>query len=141
MIRPNCDDTSFMAKPFITVDGIHKRFGGDFVNRTPGNGSNRIDNPKLNRAGFELCGVFFDQKLWSVVYWGSLESQFLDTISDSEKTKRLKRIFQAEPPLIILTKNFQHLPLLLRINRELGSNVPIIHSALSSVEITTTIAP
>lgn len=130
-----------MNKPFVTVNSIYKRFGGEFINHCQTNKDNKIYSPKLNRASFELNGIFFHQKLNSIIYWGNMESQFLFQLSEEKKIKHLEAIFQANPPLIILTKNFFHQDLLNKVNQKLNTQIPIINTNLSSVEITTTIAP
>ncbi len=68
---------------------------------------NNIEYVELNRAAFELSGIYMYNPIKSVVYFGSKENKFLSSLDTSLMRERLNGIFKLSPPLIILGKNFK----------------------------------
>ncbi len=68
---------------------------------------NEIEYIDLNRAGFELSGVYLYNPIKSIIYFGNKESQFLLSLDKQLLKERLEAIFKLSPPLIILGKNFK----------------------------------
>lgn len=70
--------------------------------------NNEINHIELNRAGFELSGIYLYNPIKSIIYFGTKETKFLDTLSPAVVKERLKELFKLSPPLIILGKNFKY---------------------------------
>lgn len=71
---------------------------------------NRLDNEirfsSISRVGLELAGTILYSKIWSIIYLGSKESKYLNSLSKKKMFEALERVLGTKPPLILLGKNF-----------------------------------
>lgn len=86
-----------------------------------------IKRPAINRLGFELTGLFFNEKFNNnIIGWGTAESKYLDSIGSKEAEKRIRKIFDYKPPLVICSigVNKKNKDLILKIANE--KDIPIV---------------
>ncbi|WP_031488816.1 HPr(Ser) kinase/phosphatase [Ureaplasma canigenitalium] len=91
----------------------------------------------ISRLGFELSGEILFTEIWSIVYFGSKESNYFDKFSVTIIQEKLNRIFKLNPPLIIYGKNFKHSDMLLKIGKKY--KIPIVKVDFSYYELNFTI--
>ncbi|WP_052663096.1 HPr(Ser) kinase/phosphatase [Mycoplasmoides pirum] len=101
------------------------------------NTTNLILKPGLNRLGFELSGIFLDQKIKNIVVFGNREYLYLNSLSVKERNYRLKEIFKLAPPMILLTKSFKETDFLIQNNKTY--QIPIIKSDMFSNDISSSV--
>lgn len=111
-----------MERSSIPVFSIYKRFGGKFINKTPENCQRLIQLSSLSRLGMELNGIFLEKDLLSVVIWGQMECQFLETMGKERQIEVLKSIILKNPPLFLLSSRFTEIQLLDSLNKEFNDN-------------------
>ncbi|GCE63234.1 HPr(Ser) kinase/phosphatase [Candidatus Mycoplasma haematohominis] len=127
-------------KGTVKVNSIYKRFKGNYLNRSTHNADRQITIPSFTRLGFELNGIFLNEKMLACVCWGAQESEFLNRFPQEQQIKIIKEILVRNPPLFILSKNFSHSEVLLELNQKFNENrSAIIHTDLSTTEIYTLI--
>lgn len=124
----------------VTVQSIYKRFGGDYLNKESQNLLRTIEIPSLTRLGMEINGIFLHKEIVNCVVWGINESKFLNLLDEKQQEKTLIEILKRNPPLFLLSHNFQHQELLLKINNQQNkNNAAIIKMPFSTTEITSLI--
>lgn len=94
----------------------------------------KIHNLQVSRTGLEFAGFVAKRKLQRIVLWGKQEFLYLLQFSNSEIEAKLEKIFQLNPPLIVLSRSFQPLPLLLQIAQKY--QISIISTQESSKNLT-----
>lgn len=83
-----------------------------------------ITVPGLYRAGLELAGQRIFDKLECLIIWSSIENNFLASLNAKTQEILLKKIIAAEPPAILLTKNFKLTDLIVKMAK--GSRVSVL---------------
>lgn len=96
-----------------------------------------IPSTGIIRVGFELAGEVLFKEIWSIVYFGSKESNYLNNFSNSIISKKLRTIFELNPPMILFGKNFKHTNIMLRVAKEF--KIPVVKVDYSFFELNFTI--
>lgn len=126
----------------IKVLSIYKRFKGNFLNQNEKNVQREIFLPSFTRLGMELNGIFLNEKILCIVCWGKQESTFLNKFKEEKQIEMLTKILEKNPAMFLLSKNFQHTDLLVKLNKEINDdNSAIIQVDYSTVEIYSLIGP
>lgn len=95
-----------MSKKVITVKELVDKFQLNVIaNKNVLN--NIIEYVSITRAGLELTGYFTYDTIKSIIYLGSKESGYLDSLDEKQRTKSIELIFKHYPPVILLGKNFK----------------------------------
>ncbi len=92
----------------------------------------------IDRVGLELTGQTIYKDLWSIVYFGSKEFNYLKSLDEKTKIERVRNIFSLDPPAVILGGSFLERKCVKKVARE--CNVPLIETNLSLCELEFTIA-
>lgn len=124
-------------KNYILSSEIINKFNLDVIvnkNSKP----NKIKHISIIRAGLELAGIFIYSRIWSIIYLGAKENEYLTQISKQEVIEKLHKLFQAKPPLIILGKNFFFIEEFKSVGKEYN-DVPIVWIDANYNYITNTI--
>ncbi|AFO52440.1 HPr kinase/phosphorylase [Candidatus Mycoplasma haematolamae str. Purdue] len=129
-----------MDRTSVSVFSIYKRFGGSFVNKSVDAINRKVSEPALSRLGMELNGSFLDKEINTVIVWGSMESEFLSSLSEDRRVEVITSIVKKNPPLFLLSASFTHLELLQALNQRWNDNQSaIIQTHYSTNEIFTSV--
>lgn len=122
-----------LNKKFINVSEVLKQFEnkilftGDIKN-------NKIFKPSIDRVGLQMAAPQPIKKfttITSTVLWGTKESIYIDwSKREEEKIEVIKRLFELEPPLLILTAGFKQLKLVKQVAKKYKTTV--VQTALHS---------
>lgn len=96
-----------------------------------------ISTTGITRVGFELAGEILFKEIWNIVYFGSKESNYFNKFSETIISKKLGKILDLNPPLIIFGKNFKHAGILLKLAERY--KIPIVEVKYSFYELNFTI--
>lgn len=99
---------------------------------------NEIEFVELNRAGFELMGVYLYQPIKSIIYFGTKENKFLSNLNKEDFKKCISSLFKLSPPLLILGKNFKMEKEIIDIAKDY-KNVPVAKSKMNHSDLTFTL--
>ncbi len=99
---------------------------------------NEISHIELNRAGFELSGVYLYNPIQSIIYFGNKETKFLSSLAPEVAKQRLVDLFKLSPPLIILGKNFKHVKEVIEIAKEFP-HVPVARTKFTHNDLAFTL--
>ncbi len=85
-----------------------------------------ITAPEVNRPGFLLAGYeeFFETNRIQIL--GNAEMGYLEGRSQEIRAVRLKTLFEAKPPAVVLTRSLEPMPEILKFAEEFG--VPVIQT-------------
>ncbi|WP_027122261.1 HPr(Ser) kinase/phosphatase [[Mycoplasma] imitans] len=92
-----------------------------------------IEKPGLSRATFELLGSIQSDRIKNAVVFGNREYNYLTSLSIEERNRKIKRILELKPPVLILTKSFLDPSFLIECN--VDYKVPIIATDMYSNEL------
>lgn len=89
-----------------------------------------ISSKNVNRLGLELTGFFdsFDNK--RIVIMGRTENSYLSGLSEDERYRILDTIFSYGPPAVIITRNIEPYPELMKAAKE--HFVPILRTTIKT---------
>lgn len=100
-----------------------------------------IQRPAINRAGLELKGYFYKENAISknIIGWGTSESNWMLSITNSERVEALSNLISKNPPLIICSSGVigENRKIIIEIASKHG--VPIALSNIPLSSLTTTI--
>ncbi|MDC4183192.1 HPr(Ser) kinase/phosphatase [Mycoplasma bradburyae] len=96
-----------------------------------------ISKPGLSRATFELVDLFESDHINNVIVFGNREFKYLSSLTVDERRKRVTKILELKPPMVILTKSFLDSSFLTECNIE--QQIPILASDMFSTEISISI--
>ena len=86
----------------------------------------RIHVPEVNRPGLQLSGFFdyFDPERIQVL--GTVEYTYLEKMDSEERYTALRRLFNFKPVAVVVTRNMDIFPELMRCAKE--SDIPLLRS-------------
>lgn len=125
-----------MNKRKLSVSQVVKKFNLEVV-INENYMEREISTTGITRVGFELAGEILFKEIWNIVYFGSKESNYFDKFSNNIIVKKLKKIFELNPPMIIFGKNFKHSETLIEIAKNF--KIPIAKVDYSFFELNFTI--
>lgn len=89
---------------------------------------------RITRTGLEFANFFVHKQLKSVVLWGKDEFKYLLQFNIDKIKEILEKIFQLNPPLIVLSRSFKSYDLLVELAKKY--NVTVIATNESSADLT-----
>lgn len=93
-----------------------------------------IVSSRITRTGLEFANFFMHKQLKAVVLWGKDEFNYLLQFNIDDIKNKLEKIFQLNPPLIILSRSFHNYELLVDLAKKY--NVAVISTEESSANLT-----
>jgi HPr kinase/phosphorylase len=121
----------------ITVTSLINKFNFEVLHK--GSSRNKIQIPSLNRTGIELASkhtIF--ENIISAVLWSGNESKFLSQLSKKKILESMSNVLDLTPPVIIVTKAFKHIELLLKLVKKYSTT--ILFSPMPSAQLYVTVA-
>lgn len=93
-----------------------------------------IISSRITRTGLEFANFFIHKQLRAVVLWGRDEFKYLLQFETSKIKEIIEKIFQLNPPLIVLSRSFKSYDLLIELAKKY--HVTIIATKESSADLT-----
>lgn len=100
-----------------------------------------IQRPAINRAGLELKGYFYKESAIAknIIGWGTSESNWMLSISDTERNEALENLISKKPPLIICSSGVVEENRKIIIKIATKYKIPVVLSEIPLSSLTTTI--
>lgn len=125
------------VKDKVFVEDIVKKFQLEvIVNKD--NLHREVKSADLNRAGLELSGMKIFDEFWDLVYFGTIESEYLKKFSHLIQKEKFEWILKLNPPALIIGPKFKYSELLIQVAKKF--KVPIIKSDLSIYQLNFTLS-
>lgn len=129
-----------MNKKLINVRKVIDKFNITLSNKNPDLVFRNIHYPAIKRLGLEIANVSDSTRYAkNVVCWGTSESTYFRKLGKREAIKTLRRVLQARPPMVILSKGMNPVPGEWIINICDEFRIPVYVSDKSTSKITSTI--
>lgn len=96
-----------------------------------------IVSSRITRTGLEFANFFVHRELGAVVLWGKDEFKYLLQFNMEKIREILEKIFQLNPPIIVLSRSFKSYDLLVELAKKY--NVTILSTKESSANLTNNI--
>lgn len=116
----------------ISWKDIYEKFKYEIVNEGK---EKPIVSTRVTRTGLEFAGYFKHKDIRAVVLWGKEEFNYLERFEESLIYLKLETILKINPPLIVLSRSFKPIKILLELAKKY--DITIMATNLSSSEITT----
>ncbi len=95
-----------------------------------------IKSTRMSLAGLELSGFIIREKSSAAILFGREEYKYLSSLKEAERKEKINNFFNLKPPVIILSRSFDH-ELILDYAKK--HNITILKSDKSSSYINTSI--
>ncbi|WP_338822747.1 HPr(Ser) kinase/phosphatase [Mycoplasmopsis felifaucium] len=129
-----------MSKKLINVKKIIEKFNIQLANKTDDISYRNIHYPAIKRLGLEIANVSESTRYArNVICWGTSESTYFKKLGKKQSQVILKRVLEAHPPLVILSKGMSPLPAEWIIKLCDEYKIPVYVSDKSTSKITSTI--
>lgn len=79
---------------------------------------NEIVSNRVTRTGLEFANFFMHKELKAVVLWGKDEFKYLEQFSMEKSIEIMEKIFQLNPPLIVLSRSFKNYDILIELGKK-----------------------
>ncbi|QZE12085.1 HPr(Ser) kinase/phosphatase [Mycoplasma sp. Ms02] len=124
----------------VSVETIIDRFDLNIINKDEIKEYGQIYAPSIKRVGLELTRSV-DNRLCArnVIAWGTTESEWFESIGQSNSSLALEHVFSANPPLIILSKGVSDEVKNWIVEIANKYQVPVAAGQSSTATITTTV--
>lgn len=131
------DEKSITKKEFIDVrfffENVKNRFHINLLSDESGL-SRKIFDQNLHRPGLALAGFVELFSYTRVQIMGNTEMRFLTHLTEEERYKSLKRLFEFQIPCVILTDNNSPFKEMIELANQM--NIPLLSTPLSTTKAT-----
>lgn len=90
----------------------------NILNKSSDFSEREIKSTNISRMGLELLGVNTYEECWEVIYWGSKENKFLNSLEIEDAKRRIASVFILNPPLVILGAKFSENEMILELAKK-----------------------
>ena len=122
----------------LNVANIVNKFNFKIIANEQAITTNMVEFVELNRAGFELMGVYLYDPIMSIVYFGTKENKFLKNLDRDVFEQKIKNLLKLSPPLIICGKNFKLEKQVVEVAKQFP-NVPIVSTKMNNSDLSFTL--
>ncbi|MDE6473326.1 MAG: HPr(Ser) kinase/phosphatase [Ureaplasma sp.] len=109
----------------------------EILNKSSDFNTRQIKSTNISRMGLELLGVNTYNECWEVVYWGSKENKYLQSLNTNKAQQVISNVFVLKPPLVILGTKFKESETILELAKKFNITLVKTNQPLMNFQIDT----
>lgn len=109
----------------------------EILNKSSDFNTRQIKSTNISRMGLELLGVNTYDECWEVVYWGSKENKYLQSLNTNKAQQVISNVFVLKPPLVILGTKFKESEMILELAKKFNITLVKTNQPLMNFQIDT----